>query len=170
MGGRRAFPTFSGNSSIMTCHFTLGGGAGVENSPAKKKEAVVWVWMDFCILEPGSAPEHSPTIACAGLSRGNDVGMEKAKGEGGGKGDAEPLCESGGFLKPRQSVVTSAVWYRPLSCHRRVRTASPRARRGRRWALSEAARSDAVGVFSRPSRAARARRRMLRSEPSAHAV
>lgn len=81
--------------------------------------------MDFCVREPGSAPEQSPTAACAGLSRGNDVGMEKAQGEGGGKGGAELLGERGGFLKPRQSVVTSALWYRALSCRRRVWAARP---------------------------------------------
>lgn len=63
----------------MTCHFTLCCAVGVENSPAKIKQAVVWAWVDFTVHEPGSAPEHGSTIACTGRSRSSDFEMGEAK-------------------------------------------------------------------------------------------
>lgn len=60
---------------------------GAENSPAKKKkQVVVWRWVDFvcAALKPG------PTIS----GRKSDLAMGQAAGEGAGKGCAELLGDS----------------------------------------------------------------------------
>lgn len=95
-GGGRAFHAFGRSNSTMTCHFTLCSAVGLENSPAKIKQAVVWAWVDFSVHDPGLAPEHGSTT-CTDRSRGSDFGMGEAKrekwdGKGGywaeGKGSA----------------------------------------------------------------------------------
>lgn len=141
MGGGRAFHAFGRSSSTMMCHFTLCCVVGVENSPAKIKQAVVWV--DFSVHEPGSAPEHSSTTSYTGQSKGGDFGMGEAKrGSEMARGDTELKGKGVEVLSLTQSVVTSAMWCRPLSCCSSGHPAAPRCTQGRTWLLSEPAGSD----------------------------
>lgn len=110
----------------MTCHFTLSCGAGVENSPAKKKRKRLWFgfgWISACAnldrLQSRAPPR--PVLASAEEMM---WGWRKWRGREVARGVLSCWAR-GGFLKPRQSIVTSAVWYRALSCRRRVWAAHP---------------------------------------------